>query len=247
MATPFFSNSDLELAAAIHASLVVPHSGDDRFEVTTHFHPSAGIGGDYTTVLARDSERVFACISDVCGHGIAAALLATRVSSHVRSVIPRVEDPCQLASDLNAFLYEKFTSHLHNLFVTFFSVLVDFDRRSLTWAGFGHPPALWLEPEATVPRRLCSANTFLGIGPHLVGEACRMERVQLVAGGRLLLYTDGLLESKTPSGPFGFKKIESVFASSRPGKAPDDLAASADALRNGDAEDDVTIVELTFR
>ena len=88
--------------------------------------------------------------------------------------------------------------------------------RSLRWgglsyAGAGHPPALlWRKSGAT--ERLGSLSPLIGIFPEM-GRQCEVQKTSIESGDRLILYTDGLTETRDTAGSFfGIEGIEATLA-----------------------------------
>ena len=86
---------------------------------------------------------------------------------------------------------------LHNIgsslfFFTLFIARVDRSGRRMTFAGAGHPPAMIVKP-GEEPRLLGSRSTVLGVLPDAIDPEPALE-VQLEAGDRIFLYTDGLTD-----------------------------------------------------
>lgn len=62
----------------------------------------------------------------------------------------------------------------------------------MVFAGAGHPPAMIVQPREE-PRLLESRSTVLGVLPDAVDAESALE-VQLNAGERIVLYTDGITD-----------------------------------------------------
>jgi protein phosphatase len=62
----------------------------------------------------------------------------------------------------------------------------------MSFAGAGHPPAMIVQP-GKKPRLLESRSTVLGVLPDAVDAEPALE-VQLEAGDRIVLYTDGITD-----------------------------------------------------
>ena len=91
-----FSERDLEVARRVHRSLLPVPITRDWVEIATRYKEATLLGGDYATVCDRAPGRIFECACDVTGHGLAAALLAGRINSFVRSALHSAEHPCQV-------------------------------------------------------------------------------------------------------------------------------------------------------
>jgi serine phosphatase RsbU (regulator of sigma subunit) len=78
-----------------------------------------------------------------------------------------------------------------NFFFTIAVTRID-SKRGLTYAGAGHPPAILVTPAGEVPM-LESRSGVLGRMDDLM-DADPTEELEMSAGDRLLLRTDGLTE-----------------------------------------------------
>ncbi len=151
-----------------------------------------GVGGDYASVHFQDDQRVVVGVCDVSGHGVASALLATRVNSFVLGQAPHICHPCQLVDSLNEFVCRSFRET--RLYVTFFALFIDLARGTVVGAGCGHPPVLLFGKVENIIRRLESENTPIGLLEDL-RRRCSMVQMPFAPGDRLVLFTDGVTES----------------------------------------------------
>lgn len=164
----------------------------------------ARIGGDlYEVVQTRYGVR--AVIGDVRGKGLgavetaAAVLGAFREAAHQEARLDRLTT--WLADSLARALHENGHDGVEEEFVTLLVVGIRPDGVA-ELANCGHPapllvrgdgPVLALEPEVAVPP--------LGVLPP-EDVAPPVRRVPLEPGDRLLLFTDGVIEARDPSGAF---------------------------------------------
>jgi serine phosphatase RsbU (regulator of sigma subunit) len=91
---------------------------------------------------------------------------------------------------LNQMVIQNIGSSL--FFFTLFVARVDRSGRRMVFAGAGHPPAMIVKP-GEEPRLLESRSTVLGVLPDAVDPEPALE-VQLEAGERIVLYTDGITD-----------------------------------------------------
>jgi sigma-B regulation protein RsbU (phosphoserine phosphatase) len=188
--------ADLAVAAQVHRSLI-PRSGRrGPLDVACHFDPTDGIGGDYASVFFQTGGRVVATVCDVSGHGIAAALLASRVNSFVLNTAPRAAHPCEIGDALNAFVCDHFQES--GLLLTFFCLFLDLEARCLQYSGFGHPPVLLSKRNGDL-REIDSENPIIGVAREMTRD-CSILSVPFERGDRLVLYTDGVTETADPAG-----------------------------------------------
>ena len=90
---------------AVHRSLLPQPVRHHRLQVDVRYLPYDDIGGDYCQVRFVDSDTCYITMCDVVGHGVHAALLATRVSSEVRHWILERRAPSDIVRLLNRFIF----------------------------------------------------------------------------------------------------------------------------------------------
>ena len=207
-----FPDQDLQLARRIHRTLLPGRIVTAGIDIDVRYREMNLLGGDYTTVYEREPDRFFVCICDVVGHGLAAALLAGRVNSYVRYTIREVEHPCQVVEALNGFVWRNFEGL--GLFITFFCMEIDLRRKEIQYAGCGHPPALLWSARTKRCQRLVSRHMPIGVRPEFA-EGCDIGSAPIESGDRLLLYTDGVIETfGRARALFGIQRVESILSNS---------------------------------
>jgi serine phosphatase RsbU (regulator of sigma subunit) len=191
--------ADLKLAERVHHSMIPRNHRRGSLEVVCRFTPMHGIGGDYASVFFQTDTHVVASVCDVTGHGIAAALLASRVNAFVLNAAPGARHPCEVGEALNAFIWDNFRDT--HLLLTFFCLFLDLESQSLVYAGFGHPPVLLCSKRNAAVRELDSENAMIGVARD-IPASCSMVRIPFEPGDRLIMYTDGLTEATNAAGEF---------------------------------------------
>ena len=111
--------ADLKIAERVHRSMIPTSQRRGDLDIRCEFIPVIGVGGDYASVHFQSDTRVVVGICDVAGHGVASALLASRVNSFVLNHAPSVRHPCELVELLNDFVCRTFRDT--ELYVTFFA------------------------------------------------------------------------------------------------------------------------------
>ena len=204
--------ADLRIAERVHRSMIPANERRGNLEIVCDFQPMIGVGGDYASVHFQNDQRVVVGICDVAGHGVASALLASRVNSFVLHHAPRVCHPCELVDSLNEFVFRTFRDA--GLYLTHFSLYIDLGKQTIVGAGCGHPPVFHYVKEEDVIRRMESENTAIGLLENL-SRPCSMLQVPFKPGDRLVLYTDGLTESTNPDEyQLGVDGLEKYFKES---------------------------------
>jgi GAF domain-containing protein len=149
------------------------------------------VGGDMYEAIERDgSTRLL--IGDVRGKGLEAVRMATIVLGHFRSAAVDCADLGTLARRVD----DRLRPYLGDEdFVT--ALMAEITPDGLcSIVSCGHPPAMLSEGGVIRPVGVSDSLPLgLGADPSPVS-------VQLQPGARLLLYTDGILEARDPSGAF---------------------------------------------
>lgn len=150
------------------------------------------IGGDlYETAFTPQGVRLI--VGDVRGKGLEAVGLAARVLSAFREHALNCDSLAELARAVDKEVASAVTDEE---FVTALLVEFDQDDDGVRLVNCGHHPPLRVSARdhpaflATGPHDLP-----LGLGPDITETVVRLD-----AGDRLLLYTDGLVEARSPNG-----------------------------------------------
>lgn len=183
---------ELEIANRVHSSLLPAPIRDDRICVDIRYLPIDEVGGDYCQVRFADETTCYITMCDVMGHGIAASLLAARVSSEVRYCIRHRYTPGRIVEMLNDFIYEYFRKAY--IYLSFIAARIDLKNRSVTWSGAGHPAPLLVRHADTSVETLSSQNMLIGVKKDCLSDEPEHTR-SLCEGDRLLFYTDGLTDA----------------------------------------------------
>lgn len=237
---------DLALAERIQRTLVPPPVHRSDLEIETIYEPMIGIGGDYAQIHL-EKEKVFLAVCDVTGHGIAASGVANRVHMELERLVLAGASPSETLLAMNRFVYEQFADL--GMYMTMIVARLELPSRRLAWASAGHPPALlWRKREGTC-ERLCASAPLLGVEPELRGGA-KEEAVEMAAGDRLVLYSDGLTEARDTGGQFfGIERLEKLFSEKAHSPIAEMARAIVDgvgAFRYGPARDDIVLLAMAL-
>ncbi len=152
--------------------------------------PCEEIGGDFFDVLDTPSGLVVT-ISDVCGKGITAALMAATIQGMVNAQLSSRVPLAEIAAGINRFLCRK---GLRENYATMIIVNLQPGGR-FEYVNCGHVPPLLVRGGQT--EWLNGGNLPLGLFADVVYEPgyCDLER-----GDTLLLVTDGITEAASENG-----------------------------------------------
>ena len=181
---------DLSLAARVQQSLAPKSMVWHGIRVETFYQPVRTIGGDFGLISPLDEDHLNVLVCDVSGHGVSSALIANRIYSETISQLNNCAPLGEMLRQLNRLVMLNIGSS--PFFFTLSVARVDRKGKRMTFAGAGHPPAMIVQPGAE-PRLLESRSTVLGVLPEAVVADATIE-VQLNAGDRIVLYTDGITD-----------------------------------------------------
>jgi serine/threonine-protein kinase RsbW len=195
------------------------------------------IGGDFYDVAAMPGGTVALAVGDVVGHDITAAATMGQLRAVYRALLVERPEPSAVIDRLQAswpFL------GLRRMATALFATL-DPVSGQLRIASAGHPPpVLVMDGRASllpvVPARMLGA-------PPAPTPAAEWAGV-LPPGATVVLYTDGLVESRTADIDVGLTSLLAEI--SRPFGSPDELCDRLlSSLASGHRGDDVALLALT--
>ena len=169
---------------------------DPTLTLATDYRPGrrrALLGGDfYDAVQVRDGH-VHAVVGDVSGHGPDEAAVGVALRIAWRALVLAGVPADELLPHLQEMLVHE--RHAEGVFTTLCMVTLDPDRTGATVRLAGHPLPLLFE--GTVPRTLAGGPPGPPLGV-LDAPTWPAWRVELPGSWSMLLYTDGLIEGRTP-------------------------------------------------
>ena len=189
--------NELELATAVQKALL-PQEGPviPGLEIAAYSRPAQFVGGDYFDFVSFQPDLPGLVIADIAGHGISASLQMASIQALSRALIPTSDTPAQAVERIHSLF-------VHNInfttFVTLFMAAYDPSSRRLTYANGGHNPPLLLRTCLPEPEAIFLEPTGPAIGLIEDAEYSQNE-VRLVPGDLFLMYTDGVIESRTLDG-----------------------------------------------
>ncbi|MBU2665547.1 serine/threonine-protein phosphatase [Actinoplanes bogorensis] len=192
------------------------------------------VGGDFYDVVVRDNGEVAALIGDVCGRGVDAAALTGMARHSLAALLQEGLSPLRALTRLNARL------HLDGSwrFITAGVALISADRRTVEWTSAGHPAPVLMRAGGPAGRA-GGGGVPLGV---LEVPKLKPTTLELGAGDTLLMFTDGLTESRDPDGR--------MFEDAALGQALDRLrdagpqALVDDLSRSAAATDDIALLAV---
>ncbi|MFE0868423.1 SpoIIE family protein phosphatase [Streptomyces rochei] len=181
-----------DTALALQRSLL-PHRAPDRpgLGIATRYRPAddtSEIGGDWYDVLPLAGDGTALVIGDVMGSGATAAATMGQLRTATRALARLDLPPGAVLSGLDSLAED-----LDSSFATCTYLTCRPAAGTCEIATAGHLPPVVIRPDGTTGLIDPAPGPPLGIG----GTTFTTHRLTLAPGSRVLLYTDGLVETRT--------------------------------------------------
>jgi serine phosphatase RsbU (regulator of sigma subunit) len=239
-------DTSLHAARTLQRSLLPANVPDiDGLTVAARYQPVADgsvVGGDFYDVFRQSEKSWGIVIGDVSGKGVRAASLTALVRHTVRALGRRTNATDEVLTDLNEAIIAE---DLDDRFATVVYIIATPgpDGVALRLTIGGHPLPL-LRSRSGAVRSFGTPGSAIGLlpEPHL-----SVDEVLLAPGEMLVLFTDGFVEGRSPSGEFADDLLAEAIVTSKASTA-DDLADELTQLlldfQHGRPRDDMAILVL---
>ncbi len=241
---------ELEIAARIQTGILPARLEVPGLEIATRMLPATEVGGDYFDVLPCE-DGCWLGIGDVAGHGLHTGLVMLMIQSIVAATTlcqPNLR-PGQAWTALNSVLYDNVRERLQREEHATLTLLRYHGDGRLQFAGAHEELVVY-----RAARKACEVIETPGLWAGIVktpppggviDSECRLER-----GDVLLLYTDGLTESRNRDlGLFGVERLCETLRDAGELPAAEILEHILTQLRAWTTRqtDDLTLVVLRYQ
>jgi serine phosphatase RsbU (regulator of sigma subunit) len=240
---------EILLASRIQESLIPSESPTEN--ICSLYRPMKMVGGDFYDFLKfRDPNKVGIFLSDVSGHGVPAAFITSMVKTIILQAGERKKNPSKLLLYLNEILMDQTAGN----FITAFYGIFDRRDRTFLFSSAGHcPPFLihggnieQIKGHKGIAIAIVDNNVL-----HERGKEYKNSKITLPLNSKLLLYTDGLVETRPFNDGGRYFEDDDMMAilreseNLRCGAFIDNLYSRLIQFRGGDSfEDDVCLICL---
>ncbi|MEZ4756176.1 MAG: PP2C family protein-serine/threonine phosphatase [Flavobacteriales bacterium] len=200
------ADRELELAREMQRMLVPADLPNNKvIHAAAWYQPHDRVGGDHYDLITLEDGSYMACVADVSGKGIAAALLMSNFQANLHASVRHNTDLATLVHELNVRVQDNARGER---FITLFIAHYQPSTRTLRYANCGHNPPLLHSPGQL--RTLQEGSIALGMMPGL--PFLQIGEVTVAPDSTLLCYTDGLVEQENEAGEaFGTKPLEELL------------------------------------
>jgi phosphoserine phosphatase RsbU/P len=182
-------DEELEEARRIQKSLLPKKLPSiPGYEIAAMTQPLRFVGGDYYNVARLSEHDTAVCIADIAGKGLPAALLMSSLQAALKPLMWQKLAPRELCHRLNRILCDVTPV---GKFISLFYAVLDSANHRLTYCNCGHNPPLLVRADGSTTE-LEAAGAVLGQFPQWSYE---QSELQMQAGDKLLIFTDGLVEA----------------------------------------------------
>jgi serine phosphatase RsbU (regulator of sigma subunit) len=235
----------MSLAAEMQWELLPPVTFENlQIAISGVLEPTYHIAGD-SFDYAVNGDTAHVAIVDAMGHGFAATMMATvavNAYRHSRRHGRTLEETYRSIDDV---IGERFGI---DQFVTMQLVELDGSSGALRWLNAGHPAPLQVRNGKFVGPLTCAPTLPVGFG----GAVAEVATESLEPGDKLLFFTDGVIEARSPSGEFFGEGrladllVRAITAEVPPAETVRRLSQAILAHQEGDLQDDATLLLLTW-
>lgn len=239
---------EIEYARKIQLSMLPQLPPDIGWvELAAASLPATEVGGDYYDYFRLSGSQLALVIGDVSGHGLASGLLLSGVRSCLYLLEKDLAAPVDVLDRLNRMVRKTTDRRTYvTLLCAVLDRAADGSGIDVTVASAGHPPLLCRDAQT-------GEFTEVGDGAPPLGTRLdaeyRQQRHKVRRGDLLVLYTDGLVETRNGLGQdYGYPRLQRTVARAATGtwsvrEIRDAILGDLSHFK-GDAEqsDDITVV-----
>ena len=236
----------LTAAAEVQWDLLPPLScSTAEVAVSGILEPAYEIGGD-SFDYAFDRARVDFAIVDAIGHGMSAVLMSAAAINSLRNSRRARSSLSVTYDDADRSIATHFG---HSFYVTGLVGTLDLDLGQLSWINAGHVLPMLVRNGTYAGELLCQPSRPFGLG----GSVSEVAEQTLQPGDRVLFYTDGITEARSPDGSFfGDDRLADLLVRASLENLPVQetvrhLADNILAFSSAGLRDDATMLMMEYR
>lgn len=200
------------------------------------------IGGDFYDALELDDGRIAFFVGDVSGKGIEAATASSIARTTLRAFAYHEKGLSAALADANRVLCSMFSE---GRFATVTIGILDTGTGRVTLASAGHPDPYLCGIEGCL-RHVAERDVPLGLFPDTVFAESHLT---LSPGQTVLLYSDGLLDTRRGKEFFGEDRVHDILdavANQEPHEIVAALVGATESFSGAQYTDDIAIMAIQY-
>jgi hypothetical protein len=211
--------------------------------------PAYEIAGD-SVDYAVDAGLARFAVFDGMGHGLQSAQLAALAVASYRNGRRSDRPLTAMAQGIDSAVESVFSG---TVFTTGVLAELDTDSGVLSWVNAGHPEPLLLRQGRLVKSLHLPPSLPFGLGLTLEAPGYLVGTERLQPGDHVLLYTDGVVEARSPQGEFfGVERLTDLLARHEaaalsPAETIRRVVRSLMEHQQGHLNDDATLLLVEYR
>ena len=240
------AETEIKVAAQMQQTILPGRTSEfetGNFILYADLKPAKEVSGDFYDYFFIDENRVAFLIADVSGKGLQAAFFMAMSKVLIKNIALKYKDnPANILSIVNKALCMDNNARM---FVTVFLGFYDINSGELVYANGGHHNCTLLKNSGEVADFGILGDVALGFYED---AEYKNEKLMLEKGDIVTMYTDGVIESISPTGEeYGEKRLNLLLEQNSRLSIEGlcrKIFKDVETFENGHQFDDITIVML---
>lgn len=200
------NQNQLEQAELIQKSLLPSINNLNGIYFNYIYIPSLHVSGDILNYFTMSESVSCFYILDVCGHGIAAAMMSYSINKTINQIVKYelsdkyIENNENITDNPDFFVKKLNDIYYDNSSLLYFSIIFGFinkKNKTFSFCQAGHPNPIHIPKKDSISHTLGIGGFPVGILPTPVYDSIS---IPYEFGDRLYLYSDGVIDCQNISG-----------------------------------------------
>ena len=192
-------NHEFQIARNVQLGLLPAKLPDIAgYNIAASFETAIEVGGDFYDILQMDKNKYLFTIGDVSGKGASAAFYMAQFISLLRYSVQFTKKPEDIAERLNKYFISYVADR--QIFITAIIGILDISRNKISLIRAGHNLPIILPSDNIVKiNEINIPGIGIGLSKTNFKKSLKVENIDMNAGDKLLLFTDGIPEAAKPA------------------------------------------------
>ncbi|MBF0200206.1 MAG: SpoIIE family protein phosphatase [Desulfamplus sp.] len=199
---------EMQLAKKIQTVLLPRNSVLPGYDIAVSLEPVEDVGGDYYDIISVAGHE-WIVIGDVSGHGVTSGIVMMMVQTAIHTVLKGYPDtpPPELLSIINRTIYDNIQLMDVQKHMTIVVMTLEPDG-VFNFSGLHEDILIWRRATGRV-EKIETNGMWIGIEPEISGMLS-VNRLKMDVGDCMVLFTDGITESRMNGDFFGDDRLVSI-------------------------------------